>query len=52
MWQISNINMPEQKFDLWSLLSPEWIFSNRPGRKVFDLLELGQSHKAQQPRQT
>ena len=43
MWQISNVNMPEQKFDLWSLLFPEWIFSNRPGRKVFDLLELGQS---------
>lgn len=52
MWQISNVNKPERKFDIWSLLFPEWIFSNYPGRKGFDLLELGQSNKAQQPLQT
>lgn len=49
MWQISNVNMSEQKFHLWRLLFHKWVFSNYAERKVFDVLELDLSYKAQQP---
>lgn len=51
MWQLSSVNMPKQKFDIWFLLFPEWVCSNYQERKVFDSLELGQSDEAQQPPQ-